>query len=188
MSQTAAEHEVTKLRKEFSDANAKLKNVANAVALDAEQRANQKVAHVTAQYEQRYSELRGSLPPKKVNPMSVEELVALLYHDSKCHFEFQCVAGHQKATRKGLAYWPVRIRAVQGHTKRAMDTAAASDAFIAVEIYASSGAAAIQRMNAAGKKITTADKCPGVIYHRTTKVLRDGFVAGGGERISSGIY
>ena len=46
--QTAAEHEVTKLRKELSDANAKPKNVANAVALDAEQRANQKVAHVTA--------------------------------------------------------------------------------------------------------------------------------------------
>ena len=67
----------------------------------------------------------------------------------------------------------------------------ASDAFNAVEIYASSGAAAIQRMNAKGKKITTADKCPGVIYHRTTKgnwkgILRDGFVAGGGEPVSSG--
>ena len=129
--------------------------------------------------------------PKKANPMSVEELIALLYHDSKCRFEFQCVAGHQKATHKGLAYWPFRIRAVQGHTKHAMDTAAASDAFNAVEIYASSGAAAIQRMNAKGKKITTADKCPGVIYHRTTKgnwkgILRDGFVAGGGEPISSG--
>ena len=129
--------------------------------------------------------------PKKVNPMSVEELVALLYHDSKCSFEFQCIGGHQKATRQGLAYWPFRFRGVQGHTKRAMDTAAASDAFNAVEIYASSGAAAIQRMNATGKQITTADKCPGVIYHRTTKgnwkgILRDGFVAGGGERVSSG--
>ena len=61
VSQTAAEHEATKLRKELSDANAKLKNVAIAAALDAEQRGNQKVAHVTAQYEQRYSELRGSL-------------------------------------------------------------------------------------------------------------------------------
>ena len=29
--------------------------------MEAEQRANQKVAHVTAQYEQRYCELRGSL-------------------------------------------------------------------------------------------------------------------------------
>ena len=61
MSQTATEHEVTKLRQELSEANAKLKNAANAVALEAEQRANQKVAHVTAQYEQRFSELRGSL-------------------------------------------------------------------------------------------------------------------------------
>ena len=61
VSQTATEHEVTKLRQELSEANAKLKNAANAVALEAEQRANQKVAHVTAQYEQRFSELRGSL-------------------------------------------------------------------------------------------------------------------------------
>ena len=109
--------------------------------------------------------------PKKVTPMSVEELIALLYHDIKCRFEFQCIAVHQKATRKGLAYWPFRIRAVQGHTKRAMDTASASDAFNAVEIFALSGAAATQRMNAKGKKITTPQKCPGVIYHRTTKEI-----------------
>ena len=61
VSQTATEHEVTKLRQELSEANAKLKNAANAVALEAEQRANQKVAHVAAKYEQRFSELRGSL-------------------------------------------------------------------------------------------------------------------------------
>jgi hypothetical protein len=42
--------------------------------------------------------------PKQVNPMSVEELIALLYHDNKARFEFQCIAGHQKATHKGVAY------------------------------------------------------------------------------------
>jgi len=47
--------------------------------------------------------------PAKVNPMTVEELIALLYWDNKRRFEFQCIAGHQKATRKGLAYWPFRI-------------------------------------------------------------------------------
>jgi len=50
-----------KLRKELSDANAKLKNAANAVALEAEQRANQKVSHLASQYETRYSELRTNL-------------------------------------------------------------------------------------------------------------------------------
>ena len=55
------------------------------------------------------------------------------------------------ATRKGLAYWPFKIRAVQRHTKRAMETASASEAFNAVEIYASSGAAAIQRMSCGEK-------------------------------------
>jgi len=58
MSRAAAEQEVMKLRKELSDANAKLKNAANAVALGAEQRANQKVSHLASQYENRYSELR----------------------------------------------------------------------------------------------------------------------------------
>ena len=58
VSRTAAEQEVAKLRQELSDANAKLKNVANAVAPEAEQRASQKVAQVTARYEQRYSEQR----------------------------------------------------------------------------------------------------------------------------------
>ena len=61
VSQKATEHEVAKLRQELSDANARLKNTTNSVALEAEQRANQKVAHVTAQYEQRFSELKGSL-------------------------------------------------------------------------------------------------------------------------------
>ena len=54
-----------------------------------------------------------------------------------------------------------------------------------------SGAAAIQKMNAKGKKITTPQMCPGVVYHRTTKgnwkgIIENGFVAGGGERNSSG--
>ena len=38
-----------------------LKNAANSVALEAEQRANQKVSHVTSQYESRYSELKANL-------------------------------------------------------------------------------------------------------------------------------
>ena len=63
---------------------------------------------------------------------------------------------------------------------------AADDTFNAVEIYALSGAAAIQKMNAKGKKITTPQMCPGVVYHRTTKgnwkgIIENGFVAGGGE-------
>ena len=44
------------VRKELSDANAKLKNVANAAALEAEQRANQKVVHAARQSEERYSD------------------------------------------------------------------------------------------------------------------------------------
>ena len=39
-----------------------------------------------------------SHPPPKKTP-TVEELIAMLYHDNKCRFEFQCVAGHQMATR-----------------------------------------------------------------------------------------
>ena len=74
VSRTATEQEVMKLRKELSDANAKLKNAANAVALEAEQRANQKVAHLASQYETRYSEVRNSLEAgcKRIVDQTVE--------------------------------------------------------------------------------------------------------------------
>ena len=57
VSRTVAEQE-TLNPKERSEANAKQKNAANAVALEAEQRANQKISHVAKQYERRYVELK----------------------------------------------------------------------------------------------------------------------------------
>ena len=58
MSRTVAEQEILNLRKERGEANARLKNAANSVALEAAQRANQKVSHMTSQYESRHSELK----------------------------------------------------------------------------------------------------------------------------------
>ena len=117
--------------------------------------------------------------------------MALLWHDSTARFEFQCVAGHQTATRKGLAYWPFKIRAAQWHSKRAISTAAASDTFNATAIYADSSAAALKKVSATGKTIITPEETPGVIYYRTTRgnwkgILDSGFIPGGGDRVSSG--
>ena len=61
LSRTVAEQEVLNLRRELSDANTRLKNATNHVALEAEQRANQRVLQVTRQYEERFAELRTSL-------------------------------------------------------------------------------------------------------------------------------
>ena len=61
LSRTVAEQEVLNFRRELSDANTRLKNATNAIALEAEQRANQKASHVTRQYEERFAELRTSL-------------------------------------------------------------------------------------------------------------------------------
>ena len=47
VSRTVAEQEIQNLRKELSDANAKLKNM-----------SNQKVSHLTKQYEKRFEELQ----------------------------------------------------------------------------------------------------------------------------------
>ena len=47
LSRTVAAQEVLNLRNELSEANARLKNAANSVALEAEQRANPKASHVT---------------------------------------------------------------------------------------------------------------------------------------------
>lgn len=80
---------------------------------------------------------------------------------------------------------------MQGHTKKAITTAAASDTFNATLIYANSGAAALAKYQAKGKTIVTAEETPEVIYHRTTKGNwnRDHqrvFFPGGGDRVSSG--
>ena len=55
LSRTVAEQEVLNLRRGLSDANTRLKNATNHVALEAEQRANQRVSQVTRQYEERFA-------------------------------------------------------------------------------------------------------------------------------------
>ena len=114
-----------------------------------------------------------------------------MYPDNKCRFEFQCITGLQMATRKGLAYRPFKIKAVQGHSKKPITTAAALDTFNATLIYANSGAAALAKILATGKTIVTAEETPGVIYRRTTKgnwkgIIKEGFIPRGGDRVSSG--
>eukprot|EP00435_Cladocopium_sp_Y103_P034743 s1784_g9.t1 len=61
LSRTVAEQEVLNLRKELTEAHAKLKNSANFIALEAEQRYNQKVPQIQTQHEAKYAELRTSL-------------------------------------------------------------------------------------------------------------------------------
>ena len=61
VSKNVAEQEIQNLRKELSEANAKLKNVLNSVAMEAGQRSNQRASQVTKQYEKRFEELRTQL-------------------------------------------------------------------------------------------------------------------------------
>ena len=129
--------------------------------------------------------------PNKVKEPTVTELLTLLAHDNKCRFEFKCAAGLQSATRKGLAYWPFKIRAVQGAQREGSPE--------------SSRLRHLQRhfglcrwrdsCTVKGflnwKPLATLEETPGVIYHRTTRgnckgILQEGFVPGGGDRVSSG--
>ena len=101
------------------------------------------------------------------------------------------LVGLQSATRKGLAYWPFKIRAVQGHSEKAVQKAAASDTFNATLVCAGGGTVALSKVSLTGKPLATLEETPGVIYHRTTRgnwkgILREGFVPGGGDRVSSG--
>ena len=96
-----------------------------------------------------------SMLPKKVTPPTVEELIALLSYDNKCRFEFRCVAGLQLATRKGLAFWPFKIRAVQGHSEKAVQKAAASDTFNATLVFAGGGTPALSKVSLTGKLLAT---------------------------------
>ena len=124
--------------------------------------------------------------PKRVNAPTVTELLALLAHDNKCRFEFRCVAGLQSATRKGLAYWPFKIRAVQGHSEKAVQ----KDTFNATLVYAG-GSVALSKISLTGRPRATMEETPGVIYHRTARgnwkgILDEGLIPGGGDRVSSG--
>ena len=132
-----------------------------------------------------------SMLPSRCREPTVSELLALVAHDNKCRFEFKCIAGLQLATRKGLAYWPFKIRAVQGHSEKAVQKAAASDTFNATLVYAGGGTVAPSKVSLTGKPLATVEETPGVIYHRTTRgswkgILQEGFIPGGGDRISSG--
>ena len=108
--------------------------------------------------------------PRRIQPPTVEELIALLYKDNKCRFEFKCIAGLQLATGKGLVFWPFKIRAVQEHSKKAVHKAAATDTFNAALVYyAGGGSMALSKVSLAGKPLANLDEIPGVIYHRTTR-------------------
>eukprot|EP00435_Cladocopium_sp_Y103_P026635 s1446_g6.t1 len=142
-----------------------------------------------------FMELYTKMLPKNVNPPSVDELVALLYKDNKARFEFKRAAGLQKATRKGLAYWPFKIRAVQGHSEKAVKRAAASDMFNAVMIYAETGADAVKKASLTGTltgtPVTAGNQVPGVIDHGIGRgdwksILDAGFIPGGGSKVASG--
>eukprot|EP00435_Cladocopium_sp_Y103_P041200 s1446_g11.t1 len=61
LSRTVAEQEVLNLRKELIEAHAKFQNSANSIALETEQRHNQKVSQLQTQYEAKYAELRTNL-------------------------------------------------------------------------------------------------------------------------------
>ena len=60
LSRAVGEQEVLNLRRELSDANTRLKNATNTIALEAEQRANQKVSQVTRQCEERLAVQEGN--------------------------------------------------------------------------------------------------------------------------------
>eukprot|EP00435_Cladocopium_sp_Y103_P041421 s180_g11.t1 len=97
--------------------------------------------------------LYNKMLPKRCTPPAVDELVALLCRDNKCRFGFKCAAGLQTAARKGLAYWPLKNRAVQGHSERGVTKASASDTFNAMMIYAVSGAVALSKVSLTGKPL-----------------------------------
>ena len=56
LSRIVAEQEVLNLMNELSEASTRLKNATNSVSVEAEQRANQKVSHMTRQYEELFAE------------------------------------------------------------------------------------------------------------------------------------
>ena len=94
------------------------------------------------------------------------------------------------ATHKGLAYWPFKIRAVQGHSEKAVQKAAASDTFNATGLCRWRYSCTFKGfLNWKASRNCRGDtRCHLSPDHRGNwkGILEEGFVPGGGDRVSSG--
>lgn len=122
--------------------------------------------------------------------LSMEDIIAAVQKDKKGRMEVLCAAGLQIASRQGLAYWPFKIRCVQGHNEGALANA---DPFaLATLVYCSPYLSVEDRAAFAGKPCCDElEKIPSVLYHRTApgrwkSILDYGFIPGGGPRVNTG--
>ena len=112
--------------------------------------------------------------------ISIYDIAAIAFKDAKGRFELKCVEGLPAGGPKNLRFWPFKIRAVQGHSGKAL--ADRSIFHSATKMYYLPGAISTDRKVLVGP--STADSNPPqLLFHRTTpsawkSILKDGLLPG----------
>ena len=97
--------------------------------------------------------------------ISIYDIAAIAFKDAKGRFELKCVEGLPEGGPKNLRFWPFKIRAVQGHSGRAL--ADRSIFHGATKMYYLPGAISTDRKVLVGP--STADSNPPkLLFHRAT--------------------
>eukprot|EP00435_Cladocopium_sp_Y103_P018085 s3504_g4.t1 len=112
----------------------------------------------------------------------------------KCRFEFLCIRGLDQSLASGSpldSEWiPIKIRAVQGHSKAVLKRAGGSFA-PATLMYCHPNVDPDRKAAFASVPISPMSEVPEVIYHRTMRahwrsIVTNGLIPGGGDSVNSG--
>ena len=122
-------------------------------------------------------------------PLTVKDLIAIAAKDQKNRFEFLGVREGHKLEEKGVALWPLKMRAAAGQSKHAIKSAQDNYRSAAL-VYCSPSLRPEAKAPFIGKPIANVDQIPLLAFHRTRpacwkRIIKEGLIQGGGEFVGS---
>ena len=122
-------------------------------------------------------------------PLTVKDLIAIAAKDKKNRFEFLGIREGHKLEERGVALWPLKMRAAAGQSKHAIKSAQDNYRSAAL-MYCSPALRPEAKAPFIGKPIAKADEIPVLAYHRTRpacwkRIVKEGLIPGGGEFVGS---
>ena len=110
----------------------------------------------------------------------------------KSRFQFLCAKLHHMPIRNGLdcPLYPVKIRAIQGHSNESLQNAGGLYA-TSTMVYCADDVSPERKAAFTGVPICAMTEVPNVVFHRTPKscwksIAKNGLIPGGGDTVNSG--
>ena len=113
-------------------------------------------------------------------PLTVKDMIAIAAKDKKNRFEFLGIREGHKLEEKGVALWPLKMRAAAGQSKHAIKSAQDNYRSAAL-MYCSPALRPEAKAPFIGKPIAKADEIPVLAYHRTRpacwkRIVKEGLI------------